>query len=37
MLVKFRKQMNNPALMLLVLQSVILLAAALMTILLPLQ
>ena len=37
MINKVRHQMQNPALMLLVLQSVILLAAALMTLLLPLQ
>ena len=37
MLTRFHKQMKNPALMLLVLQSVILLAAAIMTLLLPLQ
>jgi hypothetical protein len=37
MLVKFRHHMANPAFMLLVLQSVVILVAAAMTLLLPIQ
>ncbi len=37
MMTKFRIQLKNPALMLMLLQSVVLLAAALLAILVPLQ